>query len=989
MGSKIVIYLMFIMSIFIPEECLAGNRMKVDELKGIEEYSRGGYDYLTADEAAALKELQKETIIVGIPKYVGYNKVNLDGTEYGVANLYKEISKKHLGLNISFYQEEWMELLEMLKAGEIDLLLGMTPTKERKRFINFTAPYASDYGVVITPIDTHRVDTFEDLRGKTVYLKRGSSYEKSGRSNSKTYGFNVKSVEGLDYKSVDEDTFIFGTEELITEILGTKTAGIKAVPFYQGPPVAIGVSKRCGEEFYQIINKSLKEVFYKSLSTRVNEIRWIQGRKLLALNLTDEEKEFLKEKKTLDVYFEDNFFPHSFYDKGARKYQGAQVESVEEMARILGLQMNILNQPGMSWQEMTQNHERGMGDFLIMFRTEEREREYLMGESTHDEEVLLVGERSRIPVSFKIEAYLDYRIGAVDGDTDYIIAKRYFDEEKIVAAKNDQELVEMLEDKLVDYIILDKGALTYLQSYKYKTNLITAARIEKVPLVLGMKKARGSKREQEEQELLMGILDKVIIFSIDADSKYQRWSTYTNDVGLWLKRMNKILIGISIFFMAGCIKLFISGKTIKSQKNDLYNLLTFDQEVGCKNRRTFEKDLETHLAGKKEVAVMSYDIEGLYDLSGLYSHESIDNAMREGVRAVEAVIWDQGEVYRISKEEFAVIFFLDGKKDAKLAGEEIIEILNIPNIIDKKDHMKIRISMGIALSDESGKDVALNSRRAKYLSKIKEEDLVVAGKDIETRFKTEVRLEERMKDALRRREFNPFYQLKREISTGRVVGCEALVRWIDIEGRVVAPGMFIPVAENTGLITEIDMQMAEQVIHQISLWRKRGIIASDFKVSLNLSIKSLEKEETLKDLRYFLEKFGVAPCDIEVEVTETVFSELKGMVRENLLGLRELGVSLALDDFSAGHSSVAYLYDFKFDVVKLDRSILPTSREERAKMKIYRTLVELIGDLEMRSVGEGIETELQEEIAREVGLSEGQGYYYNRPQPPSEMEIYF
>ena len=156
--------------------------------------------------------------------------------------------------------------------------------------------------------------------------------------------------------------------------------------------------------------------------------------------------------------------------------------------------------------------------------------------------------------------------------------------------------------------------------------------------------------------------------------------------------------------------------------------------------------------------------------------------------------------------------------------------------------------------------------------------------------------------------------------------------------------------------------------------------------NVNLSVRSVERDGVLEDIGYFLKKYDLDSSYLEVEVTETVFGKDSERIKRNLEGIKSLGITLSLDDFSAGHSSAKYLLDFSFDVVKLDMSLLPTDEGEVSKKKIYETLVEMIKTLGMTSVAEGVETVYQEKLLEEMGVTVGQGYYYNKPLPAREIE---
>ncbi len=524
--------------------------------------------------------------------------------------------------------------------------------------------------------------------------------------------------------------------------------------------------------------------------------------------------------------------------------------------------------------------------------------------------------------------------------------------------------------------------ITFYPSFSIELNLLENELVKKVK---AYDSAEYHYLDKDEQTELKRTENKTITMGLP---NYGGNSNIRID-GIKLYILNRNLLILLIFFMFVLIKLLLNKKTIKKQNDKLYHLLHYDQEVNCRNRTSYKIDIDKAVDQRLKGAIIVFDIDGLYNLSHLYGYELLDKAMNKGVTTTEKLLNDKGKIYKVSKGEFAVIIPDISKADSKILSKNLLKKLTKLNIISQEDHSSVKIIMGVAhTGDEKNMiDASKEATMARYLAKIsKSTNFIMADDDITDRFKQEISMEEDLKTALRRREFIPYFQLRTNMKTGKVAGCETLARWISKDRGFLSPASFIPLAETTGQIFQLDLQIMEKSIAQLKKWITKGIVDDDFKMSVNLSIKSVQRDSIIEDVRYLLEKYDLDPKFLEVELTETVFGEDPRKVKDNLKGLKKLGLTLALDDFSVGHSSTKHLLDFSFDVMKLDMSLLPINESEVSKKKVYKTLVEMSKNLGLTSVGEGVETKYQEQLLIEVGVTEGQGYYYSKPLSAEDIE---
>lgn len=239
--------------------------------------------------------------------------------------------------------------------------------------------------------------------------------------------------------------------------------------------------------------------------------------------------------------------------------------------------------------------------------------------------------------------------------------------------------------------------------------------------------------------------------------------------------------------------------------------------------------------------------------------------------------------------------------------------------------------------------------------------------------------------ALDQGEFLLFYQPEVELSTRRIVGLEALIRWAHPERGLIAPMDFIPFAEECGMILPIGDWGLAEACYQIQKWCDEDLGHRSLRVCVNLSARQFAREGLADHVEELLRRFGVSSRQLGLEMTESSLIPDAPTAMEVLGSLRRLGVSLLMDDFGTGYSSLNHLHMFPFDVLKIDRSFVTRMTEGEQPLQIVRTIIELARVLGMNVVAEGIETRTQYDLLQQLGCRYGQGYLFARPLPAEEM----
>lgn len=276
---------------------------------------------------------------------------------------------------------------------------------------------------------------------------------------------------------------------------------------------------------------------------------------------------------------------------------------------------------------------------------------------------------------------------------------------------------------------------------------------------------------------------------------------------------------------------------------------------------------------------------------------------------------------------------------------------------------------------------------ARKVDKDKRHSLYVIYTDeMEEKLILETRIEEEMKKALNDKEFKVFYQPKVDLKTKKLVGAEALIRWVKPDGTMIFPDQFIPVFERNGFIEELDYYVLNEVSEYIVNRVKNDL--PTFPISVNQSRYLFSNPQYVDNIFAIMKNTGVDGQLIELEVTETFYIENHTRLVRVVNQLKECNIKIAIDDFGSGYSSLNLLTEMPADILKIDREFLTDSEKSQAKRDVIENVVELAHKLNMKVVCEGVETIEQEKFLENISCDIAQGYYYSKPISIKEFAVY-
>lgn len=435
--------------------------------------------------------------------------------------------------------------------------------------------------------------------------------------------------------------------------------------------------------------------------------------------------------------------------------------------------------------------------------------------------------------------------------------------------------------------------------------------------------------------------------------------------------------------LAYCAAVLLLARLGLNNITKLQQLGLTDSLSQLPNRRALHKDAATIEIEGGEIALAMIDLDGFKSVNDQYGHFIGDRLIKDCAEALIEVCGEEARVYRLGGDEFALL------KAGPQAGNileglcrKLLARMSRPFYIDERAII-IGASVGLARSSAAAplpsSELLRRTDVAMYVSKH-------AGKMRCTWFNEEFdrnrealqTLDGELREALAQDQFSVHYQPLIDATTRHIVAVEALLRWVRPDGRQIGPHLFIPVAEESGLIDAIGLWVLRQACTDARDW-------DGIKLSVNVSAVQLRNPEFPIELGTLLEELAFPPERLELEITETHILRNTSVVKQNLDVLRGFGVQIVLDDFGTGYASIGFLRQFDFQKLKIDRSLVVDATIDGASRTMMGAIVAVARSLRMDVTAEGVETRDQADLARAAGCDQIQGWLYYKAMPAGEI----
>lgn len=432
-------------------------------------------------------------------------------------------------------------------------------------------------------------------------------------------------------------------------------------------------------------------------------------------------------------------------------------------------------------------------------------------------------------------------------------------------------------------------------------------------------------------------------------------------------------------------KLTEQTEKLKESEDQLHHLAFFDVLTGLPNRLHFQAFVKNLIKNPstKRVAIIFIDINQFKQINDTLGHDAGDALLQLIAKKLRGLQNDHREVFRLSGDEFVIVQNVGGD-GLQHSLEQILDAFS--SSFPVQGHMfYVTASIGVSIYPEDGKDLDTLVKCADiamYISKEKGGNRVqFFNESMRNKFHEHLLVENALRTAVDKGGFELYYQPKTKMD--KVTSMEALLRWRDPQLGFVSPATFIPIAEEIGLILQIDEWSLLQACRQNKKWQDEGLL--HVPISVNISAKHFQQDSLIPLIKKALDLSGMESKYLKLEITESVFIKDPMQVADVIYKLKKLGVHISIDDFGTGYSSMYQLLQLPFDEIKIDRQFITDIHQDEKKALLVNSVLDIAHGLHLNVVAEGVESVMERDLLLQMGCDEIQGYLFSPPVNQEEM----
>ncbi|MBR9883597.1 MAG: EAL domain-containing protein [Oceanospirillales bacterium] len=443
--------------------------------------------------------------------------------------------------------------------------------------------------------------------------------------------------------------------------------------------------------------------------------------------------------------------------------------------------------------------------------------------------------------------------------------------------------------------------------------------------------------------------------------------------------------------VSACVHLCSLAIEHEHAEQHIHQLVFHDRLTGLPNLNLLkdraQRALQATVYSGEPLTMMFLDLDHFKTVNESLGHQAGDRLLQEVARRLQSCIAAEDTLARLGGDEFVLLLSDTGAQKARALAEHLQ--VRLSDVIEgEATPFSMTASIGISIAPEDAIDFEMLHRNADialYQAK-------AAGRNAIRFYQSHMNdaaqqhliIASALRRAVSEQQLDVYYQPKIALDTGRLMGVEALVRWVDPELGSLPPDRFIPVAEETGLIAALDSYVMEKACRQLVSWQAQGVPVTS--VAVNLSATEFRGGDIYQRIKSLVERLAIKPGMLTLEITESLMMEPGSDIHDELIRIRELGVGLPIDDFGTGFSSLSYLKRFPVTELKLDRSFVNDLGHDASDRALARAVIQLGATFGLQVVAEGVETRNQADILSQIGCTLAQGYYFAHPMPADQFE---
>ena len=931
----------------------------------------------------AVRAAENRTVTVAFFPMEGYNMTEEDGTLTGMDVDYLNALCNYADWEIQYVKcDSWDEALSLLSAHEVDLVGSAQYSVERAevfQYANLSSGYT--FGVIATGSDSSLAyEDFQAMKDITfgivkTYIRRGEFLQyltDNGiyNPNLKEYASTAELQNALARGEVDAIVHTFTETNEGHRLIGR----FAPMPFYY-------ISYQGNDDVIRELNQAIADLKINQPQLETDLMnKYYQSRLDKTVVFTTEEKEYLAEGHTVVVGYLDGYYPFSYEEGG--EYRGLTRQMLENGAGSVGLQFTFQK---METLREAQSALRSGAIDIISYCTDATD-------TLSSHQLASIKEYANIPlvIVMKDSESLGNLSSLATVPYLYIDASHAIDTSsvQVVTYDTQQECLEAVRKGTVDAVLCDGYLAEYLLSTELKYNKL------EVKSVLSGEHAVSMVIRKNEDMALRGILSKTISL-IDAKtvSDYMLENNVYSlmTVDRFVRNNSVAIIIFLLLFLVAVI--FVACHIILNNKK-IQKLMYKDTDMNIWNLNylIYWGTMNLLPERKEQQYARAYiNVSQFRRYNIIYGWNAGQRLLESVADTLSRKVDAQREICaRNHGDRFALLLAYEDQNALVERTEQLVKTIEKQIYDNTGNHMAIH--MGLYFIPPESSDLYIAANYANQANEALRDSSVSGVKVYDEAFEKAIKdrhEQEKLLDSVDiNKDFVTYYQAKVDIRSEKIIGAEALIRFLDPSdsGKVKSPAFFVPYFEQTGRVTELDFFVLESVCKMLRrrLDEGREVVT----VSCNFSRKHFIKPGFPERFEAVLEKYQISKEYIEVEVTETVVVEELQLstVKHTLDSLKEKGVRISIDDFGSGYSSLGIFEQIPASVIKLDRSFLLNQEDRRRQVKIMRGIVNLGKELEAQIVCEGVETDNDVELMREIGAYVAQGYRYSKPIPEDEFE---
>ena len=933
----------------------------------------GGFSF-----ACAAEQGQKQTIKVG---YYGYdNFLSVDGNN-GYSGYSYEFLKdigEYTGWEYEFVYGTLEECLTRLENGEIDLMTSLQQTPGRLEKFAYSQNYVGMIYSVLC-VDQSREDIYyEDFAkfdGMTVGVLRGSKIGKNLDEYAVANNFHVKKKHFSDL----HDMFIALHKGEVDAVAASTFATIgqdRVVARFQPQP-GYFLARKDNKALINSIDNACNKIFADNLQYRENlQDKYYGDSPAFRISFTRDEVEFIKTQPEFKVVYDPNWQPVAYHDKEDETVKGIAVDFLQIVSEKTGLKFKFIEAD--NYKNFSTIMTNGEADIICGFdKVTGDGRFYHLGLSKPYLELPLsfISMKGNVPTGLFSVAIADGRLGIrhnLEKNYPMAIITNYRTLEAAKEAMRDGEVDFVVDNSYVLQKYLQEPGNENLQILPYGSygqNICFGISLDKDQKLIGIiNKVIANVRSEERNHIIASNIAQV---------------PYNLTLNILVKKyFYQIMASLIILFLAGFGYFYLLEKRKEKQ---LEKIAFYDRLTGMRNFEKFKIDA-AELASSGDYVVIMFDINHFRAVTTGFGPKEGQRLLRLLCSKMTGAIHGSEILAHGSNDLF--ILFLQDTGDAAIR-QRLIDMQEAikTEIAASGTLYNVSLAFGVYRPSKGEQDLEKMMEFAD-LARLESKNgykggIVFYEADLGERTIREAEIENKMDQALQNREFIVHYQPKYDLHTEKVAGAEALVRWASDKGLIM-PGEFIDIFERNGFVLKLDLYVFEQVCADIRKWLDEG--RKVLPISVNVSRLHLLDPDFVNDYGALISKYGVPPELLELELTEHMPMASEDFLVEVFNNIAMLGVSLAIDDFGSGYSSLNILHTMPFDTLKIDQMFFHDKTSSERGRRIIETVVLMAQKLGMMVVAEGVETKEQVAFLKAIGCNWVQGYYFAKPMPSSEFE---